>query len=121
MRPGFSDGVVSRARKTYASDEGKMTRWWCQKYNLPPNHELLQTRSLSDLEHELLVDMLHDRDQLRRQLDEGGSDAQQDAILQRINGINQALGDPVEDYDPLVAKWEAELERGVLPDLDEEV
>lgn len=50
--------------------------------------------------------------------DEIGSE-EQEALFAQLNRINKALGFDIAVQDELVAKWERELEAGIMPDLDE--
>lgn len=95
--------------------ESNLARWWSQKYNLPPNHELFQNRSQSDLYGEWLLDLLDERETLRQQLDEGGNLR---SIVDRINVINRALGEATEHFDTLERMWDLQVAAGEDPDLD---
>ena len=95
-----------------------MQRWWSRKYNLPPNHELCTSRSVSDLMVEMYGDLDEKREELRRELAERTS-GNNESLIEQINRINAVFEEPEEGFDPLIEKWERELEEGLVPDLEE--
>ena len=89
------------------------------KYKLPPNHELFVTRTLADLQLEMLEDLAQRREELRVQLEEREANTDTGRILDQINVINEVFDDQPEVWDPLIDKWEKELAEGKIPNLDE--
>ena len=121
MRLRFSDIKVLReiARHEVMEGMGKLKNWWSKKYSLPCNHELFLTRSIGSLSIEMYSDLYIKRDELEDSLKElSGKEA--DLVVKQINDINASLEDG--EYfttDPLIDKWEKELEAGLTPDLSE--
>lgn len=114
MRPPFSteQGLVQitdlwEASKTIAREQFKnptveqmLARWWTQKYHLPSNHELFQSRTLLDLLVEYQLDKLYEKP---------------------LEAYKTADGEYhfVNTGDELIDKWEQELAEGRIPDLSE--
>lgn len=42
--------------------------------------------------------------------------AHRNALQEAVNDINRVVGDPVEDYDPMIAEWERAVAEGRTPD-----
>jgi hypothetical protein len=86
---------------------------------LPPNHPLCISQSEAEIAIEFYEDLWVRKRSLDHQLeDASGSDYYQ--LKRQLRGVHSALGLPVEiDYDPLIDKWERELEAGITPDLNE--
>ena len=119
MSTSFSDGenLQAKARHNLRAGVTQRRRWWCDKYELPPNHPLFLERSVSSLQQEMCEDLLWRQRQLLRRLeDEPDKDG---ALLEELNSINKALGEEETVIDPLFDKWERELAEGKIPDLDE--
>lgn len=93
-----------------------MIAWWVDKYNLPPNHPLLLERTETSLFEEYLRDLYRQKSALEHQLDKSIGD--RDSVLSSLNVIRRSLGENEAHWDPLVAEWDAALERGELPDLE---
>ncbi len=79
-----------------------LRRWWVEKYKLPWTHECAQESTLEDLLVEYYEDYFHKHpEEARKEL--------------AVEG--EFTFD--ETGDALLNKWEAELARGVTPDLEE--
>jgi hypothetical protein len=79
-----------------------LRRWWTEKYKLPWTHECAQNATIEDLLVEYHED-LYDKDP---------------------SEARKAWADGGEFYfehtgDPLLDKWEEELAKGLIPDLEE--
>ena len=57
------------------------------------------------------------REELKAELGQGVGVSDVSTIMKAITEIDKILGDEPEVEDPLVAEWEAALERGEEPDL----
>lgn len=57
------------------------------------------------------------REDLKAELKQGVGVSEVSSIMKAITEIDKILGDEPEEEDPLVAEWEAALERGEEPDL----
>lgn len=98
-------------------DDGtsRIKRWWSKKYNRPPNDPLFQNRSIAEHIAEMYEDLLSRRDELYEELKANPIDSA--GVMKHIDQINRILGEESEEEDPLVAEWEAALERGEEPDI----
>jgi hypothetical protein len=68
----------------------------------------------------MFEDLYQQRSDVEADLENGRGD--QDALLQKLTALNRAIdGDAGGPEDPLVDKWERELEMGLIPDLNEGV
>lgn len=70
----------------------------------------------------MFEDVYEQKVDLERQLESDSIRLEEKRILsQRLRGIYKALGeyDLTMGEDPLIDKWEAELDAGITPDLDE--
>jgi hypothetical protein len=101
-------------------------RWWVNKYKLPPNHDLFQSRPLAEWQLEMFEDTLARREAIRAELkaiDQAkaskGAYQRRTQLFEQLNAINEYVGDPIEYEDALLDKWEAELEAGIEPNLNE--
>lgn len=123
MRLRFSDlrKLKQKAKEEVESGLAKLKNWWVGKYKLPWNHELFQSRSIGGLNLEMYEDLYLRKEELEDEL-ENASGKEYTEISKRLNAIYRALDtDNDEGYedDPLIAKWERELEEGKAPDLEE--
>lgn len=126
MKPAFFD--LERLRKKAAREAKGSTitwlkSWWTDKYQRPANHPLFTGRSLGSLMYEMLLDYHKKRSELVEQTRHAkGMDLGK--IQDAINAITAFLGDAkdpdtaFETTDPVVAAWEAAIERGENPDWD---
>ena len=57
------------------------------------------------------------REELEAELGQGVGVSDVSSIMKQITEIDKALGDETEEEDPLVAEWEAALDRGEEPDI----
>lgn len=107
------------AKRAVDSGAVHLRRWWCRKYNRPPNDPAYLELAEAEIMQEWLEDLYAEKADLLQQLEDPDLE---DAIpiMQRINRLSEALGetDRVTD-DPLIDKWEAQLARGEIPDLTE--
>lgn len=120
MRLPFGDSERRKGEAKKAVDLGiaQVKRWWINKYNLPPNHELFQNQSMAELTQEMYEDLYCKRSELESLLDSNDPDIDRNNILEQLNGVNKALGEQEEVEDPLAAQWEKDLEEGRIPDLN---
>ena len=107
MRPHFSDGrrLTRRALEQRKGAVAQVRRWWVGKYSLPANHDLFQSRSLADLQLEMLEDMADRREMYREQL-RTAKGAESESLMRQINAISEVFGDKPDVFDPLIDKWE---------------
>lgn len=117
MSPSFSDGnrLRARAQKSLDDGEAQIKRWWSNKYNLPPNHELFMGMSFAEHTQEMYEDLLFRREEIQRSLED--NDGDQKILMKQLALLNKALGD-AESEDDLFDQWERDLEEGRIPDLD---
>ena len=123
MKLRFVDSVRLKreAKRSVESGEVRIKRWWVDKYNLPPNHELFQNQSLAELTQEMYEDLYYKWEGLRDMLDGDEKGLDRSKLLDQYNALSKALGEDTEVADPLVAQWEKDLEEGRIPDLDAEL
>ena len=57
------------------------------------------------------------REEFKAELKQGIGVSEVSAIMKSIAEIDKILGDEPEEEDPLVAEWEAALDRGEEPDI----
>ena len=65
----------------------------------------------------MFEDLMVQREELKRELAQGVGVSETSSIMKAITEIDKILGDEPEVEDPLVAEWEAALDRGEEPDL----
>lgn len=99
-----------------------MMRWWSQKYNLPPNHELCVSQSTTALVTEMYEDLYAKKAELEAELKTAAAPREHTAIARQLEQVEKALGE--KSYvsahgDDLIDKWERELAEGKTPDLTE--
>lgn len=92
-------------------------KWWSEKYHLPPTHPLFLGYSISEHIQDMYEDLMLKRKEAYQSLEEDSKNSEM--YLKQINNINKVLGDPIEVSDPLIDKWEREIEAGIIPDLEE--
>ena len=80
-----------------------LRRWWVKKYKLPWTHELAQSATYS----ELLIEYYEDW------FEESPSEARKALTGEDGEYYFETTG------DPLIDKWEDEVRRGLIPDLEE--
>lgn len=120
MRLRFSDlqNLKNKAQKEVESGLAKLKNWWSGKYKLPANHELFRNQSIASLNLEMYEDLYLKREEIEDEM-ETASGKEYTALAKRLNEINTALEGETYEDDPLIAKWERELEQGLVPDLTE--
>lgn len=96
-----------------------MRRWWSQKYQRPPNDPLFTGQTIAELQLEMFEDMLLQRESLEDHLDHLADAESRREAREKIQALNEILGDTKAVEDPLIEKWEEELARGQVPDLTE--
>ena len=118
----FSDGdrLLQAAQKNLDLGLATAKRWWANKYKLPPNHELFQSLSLSELLIEMYEDLMMTKRELLQDLEKARGEERAD-LVERIGHIDRILngGEQKFSTDPLIDKWEKEWADGQMPDLDE--
>jgi len=105
------------AKRELDNGMASIKKWWSEKYNLPPTHQLFVGHSLTEHMQAMYEDLMLQRKEAQQSLEESSENTEM--LLKRINNINKVLGDPTEVSDPLFDKWERELDMGIVPDLDE--
>jgi hypothetical protein len=65
----------------------------------------------------MFEDLMVQREELKTELEQGVGVSSVSDIMKSITEIDKILGDEPEVEDPLVAEWEAALERGEDPDI----
>lgn len=94
-------------------------RWWAQKYSHSSRPFL--EMSLSEILIEMYEDMMATRDEITYELKHGKGD--KPFLYDQLAKVNEALADERDkgkfSSDPLIDKWERELDEGIDPDLDE--
>lgn len=80
-----------------------LRRWWVEKYKLPWTHESAQNSTLDELLVEYYEDLFEKNPSAARK---ALSDSSGEFFFE-------------DDEDPLIQKWENELKRGLIPDLEE--
>lgn len=119
-RQYFSDTkrILKKANSNYKAGLAGLKKWWSRKYKLPPNHPLFINQSLADLTLEMYEDSLVRKDEIMEELKEAKGEASS-ALLKQLNAVSKLLGEDEYTSDPLIDKWERELEEGLTPDLNE--
>ena len=121
MRLLFSDMQTLRlqAKRNVTAGMVGLKHWWIDKYKLPATHKLFQKQSLAELQLEYFEDLEYRRMEIENELKSGQT--QDSGHLQKqLMEIEKALGEKVTSGDPLLDKWDEQLARGEIPDLDEE-
>jgi hypothetical protein len=95
----------------------QIKQWWSNKYKLPPNHELFLNQSMAEHTQEMYEDALYRRREIKAELEDGDGDSS--VLLKQLNALNKLLGEEQEVQDDLFEKWEQQVARGEIPDLDE--
>jgi len=121
MRPYFTEekNLKRRAQRNVERGTVAMRRWWCKKYNRPPNDPLYLNRSTASINQELYEDLFSRKDEIEQAIENNEGTAESN--LGMLNAIRKALGEDEVSNDPLWDQWEADLEAGREPDLDAKV
>lgn len=109
--------LKTAAKTSFERGTNRIRRWWSKKYNRPPNDPLFEEKSISEHLQEFYEDLMAQRSELQEELKQGVGQSQVSDIMRAITQIDKILGDETEEEDPLVAEWEAALERGEEPDI----
>jgi len=113
------DHIRSKAKGNLETWETQVRRWWTERYNLPPNHELFQSLSIAEHTLDMYEDLYFKKEEVERALTgRGGGDKQ--SLMEQLSALNRALGlsAKAESEDELVDQWERDIEEGRVPDLD---
>lgn len=111
--------VRQRAEREIESGIAVLKRWWTQKYKLPPNHSLFLDQSVTELNQEMLCDLLVRKREILAELkNEDTRMRERQELIRQLHVVNEALGDPDEAEDDLIDQWEKDLEEGRTPDLE---
>ncbi len=121
MRPRFTAeaSLKKRAKEAVETGEVAARRWWCGKYNRPPNDPLYLSRSRASLNQEMYEDVYARKAEIEDRIERGDGDGGEN--LEALNAVKRALGEDEQAEDALWDQWEADLEAGRTPDLDAEV
>lgn len=123
MRLRFGDIINLKKIAKYEVKKGigRLKTWWSRKYKLPPNHKLFVSRSVGALYLEMYIDMYVRREDLMRDIEDETLGFKAIGIMTKeLEDLNNFLGEESEGFgDPLIDKWEKELEEGKIPDLNE--
>lgn len=105
--------------------DGQLFRWWENKYK-PHAFVSFEKRTRGSLLAEYYFDAAVELENLKSQKEESDLDFEtRQQIENKINKLNRIFYDEKEIdklqeiEDPLIAKWEKQLEMGLDPDLDE--
>jgi len=110
------DRLKARARENLADGNERIRRWWCKKYDRPPNDPLFLERSYAEWSVEMIEDLIERREEIEQQIEEGSMRmAQGEPMLRRIA---EALGEEPMSSDPLFDQRERDLEEGRTPNLE---
>lgn len=122
MRRCFSEmkNLKKIAEKEIDEGTARIENWWSNKYKLPANHLLFRNRSIASLHIEMIKDLLLKKEQVEKDIKTSYGRELSD-LLKQLNEINKALNTDEEiiSEDPLIDKWEKELEEGKTPNLNE--
>ena len=95
-----------------------LRRWWVDKYNLPPNHELFMSRSIGDLVREMVEDYAAEHQELAELTNR--DDVDQSKVSTMLENLEVALGMREKGQfsnDPVIERWEKALEEtGEFPE-----
>ncbi len=124
MRPSFTDfrRLKAEAKRAVEGGASFIRRWWSHKYKLPTNDSRFEERSIAEWMCEMYEDLYERKAEIEIQLvDEMTPMRERTSLMARLRKLNKMLDEELEvSDDPLIDKWEAELESGVTPDLDED-
>jgi len=125
MRPHFSDSkrIHREARKNVDRGTASLRRWWANKYKLPPNHPLFLNQNVTDLNQEMLEDLMLQKLDIEKELEDGEPSERRtrnDILMEQLSNLNRALGESDSTLvdDDLATYWDEQLEQGEDPDLD---
>jgi hypothetical protein len=126
MRPPFSDWARTQrlARSEFDNILVQLKRWWVRNYKLPPNHELFLSMTPVDLYRDYFEHLLDRKEQLKLERKEAKETRARYDIDEQIRSIDVALGlsqEEIHGSDPLIDKWEAEFEKGIIPDMEADI
>jgi hypothetical protein len=110
------------AQRAVKSERFSLARWWSNKYKRPPNDPLFLGKSEAFWLQEMFEDIYERKAELEAQLEDETLRLEERRVLsQKLRAILRSLGekDVTKGEDSLIDKWEAELEAGITPDLDE--
>ena len=115
----FTDAqrLKKAALRSLTDGNSRLRRWWSKKYNRPSNDPLFDAKSSSEHLQEMFEDLMVQREEYKTELAQGVGVSDVSTIMKAITEIDKILGDESEVEDPLVAEWEAALERGEEPDI----
>jgi hypothetical protein len=108
----------AQAKRNLRTNDYRIRKWWVEKYKRPANDALFMGRSWPEWQVEMFEDMLAQRELLADRVARGEV-ASKDG-MEVLEGLNKILGDS-RVVDPLIDKWERELDAGKTPNLDDEV
>jgi len=106
----------AQARRNLQTNDYRIRKWWVDKYKRPASDPLFLSRSWPEWQVEMFEDMLAQREVIVDRLAAGELETK--GGLEALDSLNKILGD-ARVVDPLVDKWERELEAGRVPDLNE--
>ena len=118
MRLRFSDIGTTKelANKNVSTGVAGLRHWWINKYRMPATHALFQQQSIAELNLEYYEDLYLRKHELEQEINKG-SDTK--GLHSALAEINKALGDESASDDPLIDRWEEQIARGEIPDLNE--
>ena len=106
----------AQAKRNLKTNDYRIRKWWVEKYKRPASDPLYLSRSWPEWQVEMFEDMLVQREIIMERVANGEVDSKDG--LAALEGLNKILGDE-RTVDPLVDKWERELDAGKVPNLDE--
>lgn len=123
MRPSFTDydRIKRQAKKAVDGGSSYIRRWWSNKYKRPSSDPLFEQRSLSEWVSEMYEDLYERKAEFQAQLEDDMTPlGEKSSLMARLERINKILGEDLDQVaDPLVDKWEKQIQAGEEPDLDE--
>lgn len=113
---GSMERLKSQARKNVETGDYILRKWWVDKYKIPTNSPLFQSRSWAEWQIEMFEDMFTRRDELKEKLEDGELDSK--VAMPILNSLNKALDGEEFVLDEKVDEWEKELAEGKIPNLE---